>query len=121
MTPSSTVEGTVEQTNPTGLRLNGEWFNVSKFRPVALPPPGAHVRVEIDAKGFIRDLVHVDSGSASSSVQVASAQLDERATRLAVLSAAASFLGAMSQTHQDVRSEHVLMLADKWLAWVEGN
>ena len=40
---------------------------------------------------------------------------------LAVLSAAASFLGAMSQTHQDVRSEHVLMLAERWLAWVEGS
>jgi hypothetical protein len=35
-----------------------------------------------------------------------------------VLQAAANFLGLMSQTRDEVRSEHVLVLADKWLAWV---
>ena len=25
----------------------------------------------------------------------------------------------MSQTREEVKSEHVLLLADKWLAWVE--
>jgi hypothetical protein len=35
------------------------------------------------------------------------------------LKAAANFLGLMSQCHEEVRSEHVLVLADKWLVWVE--
>jgi hypothetical protein len=36
-----------------------------------------------------------------------------------VLKAAAEFVGRMAQCREDVRSEHVLILADKWLAWVE--
>ncbi len=39
--------------------------------------------------------------------------------RLAVLKAAANFLGLMSQTREEVKSEYVLLLAEKWLAWVE--
>src|SRR5207253_6074264 len=30
-----------------------------------------------------------------------------------------NFLGLMSQAREEVRSDHVLVLADKWLAWVE--
>jgi hypothetical protein len=41
-----------------------------------------------------------------------------RITKLAVLKAAADFLGQMSQTREEIRSEHVLTIADKWLAWV---
>jgi hypothetical protein len=36
----------------------------------------------------------------------------DRINRLAVLKAAASFLGALSQTREEVRSERVLVLAD---------
>ena len=39
--------------------------------------------------------------------------------RLAVLQAAANFLGLWGQAREEVRSEHVLVLAQKWLAWVE--
>jgi hypothetical protein len=42
----------------------------------------------------------------------------DRQTRLAVLAAAAEFLGQLSKTHTDVRSDHVLVLAERWLAWV---
>ncbi len=38
---------------------------------------------------------------------------------MAVLKAAANFLGLMSQCREDVKSDHVLLLADRWLAWVE--
>jgi len=38
-----------------------------------------------------------------------------------VLKAPAAFLGALSQTREDVRSEHVLVLADRWLEWVAGD
>jgi hypothetical protein len=36
-----------------------------------------------------------------------------------VLTAAANFLGLMSQAREEVRSDHVLLLVDKWLVWVE--
>jgi hypothetical protein len=46
-----------------------------------------------------------------------------RQTRLAVLTAAAEFLGQFSRTHDDVRTDHVLRLAERWLTWVnqDGN
>jgi hypothetical protein len=109
-----TLEGTVEATNERGLRLGGEWLNVSKFKPVPLPAPGARVRAEVDAKGFLKS---VDVLEAAPPAQPS--ERDVRSTRLAVLKAAADFLGLMSQTRQEVRSEHVLVLADRWLAWVE--
>jgi hypothetical protein len=43
---------------------------------------------------------------------------DDRDLRLAVLSAAAIVVGLMCQCREEVRSDHVLPLADKWLAWV---
>jgi len=51
--------------------------------------------------------------------KTAGLERDERITRLAVLKAAANFLGQLSQTREEVRSEHVLVLADRWLAWVD--
>ena len=42
-------------------------------------------------------------------------------TRLSVLRTAAEFLGQMAQVHEDVKSDHVLVLAERWLAWVEQN
>ena len=50
------VEGLVESTNERGVRIAGEWRNVSKFHPVDLPDRGARVRLELDNKGFIRTL-----------------------------------------------------------------
>jgi hypothetical protein len=57
--------------------------------------------------------------SESEKTPAASSARDDRIARLAVLKSAADFLGQMSQTREEVRSEHVLILADRWLAWVE--
>src|SRR5207244_957644 len=38
---------------------------------------------------------------------------------MAVLKAAANFLGLMSQAREEVKSDHVLLLADRWLEWVD--
>jgi len=113
----NTVEGTVEAANPKGLKLNGEWLNWSQFATSRLEAgKGQTVRLRVDSKGFIRELEHLGAEPATQSPAVLR---DERIARLAVLKAAATFLAAMSQTRQDVRTEHVLVLADKWLAWVE--
>ncbi len=34
------VEGLVESTNERGIRVQGEWRNISKFHPVDLPERG---------------------------------------------------------------------------------
>ena len=116
--PTEQFEGVVEATNAKGLKIAGAWVNVSQFRPVELPEVGAHVRVDVDSKGFIKAL-EVLGASVEHTKVTSSIEHDERITRLAVLKAAANFVGLMGQSREDVRSEHVLALADKWLAWVE--
>src|SRR5258708_1040153 len=84
-----------------------EWRHLSKVHPLELPGQGAHVRLELDNKGFIRTLQVLEQAPVTS---------DRTITRLSVLKTAAAFLGAMAQVHEEVRSDHVLVLADKWLA-----
>ena len=116
--PTEEVEGLVESVNATGLKIGGAWVNVSRFHPVALPESGARVRLKIDTKGYIVDMQNL-SPEAEKSPAVLSAR-DDRITRLAVLKAAAGFVGLWGQSREDVRSEHVLVLAERWLKWVEG-
>jgi len=108
------VEGVVEATNAKGLRIGGAWVNVSQFNPVELPEAGAKVRLQVDSKGYIKTLEVLGEQRKSAGVT----ERDERITRLAVLKAAAEFVGRFSQVREEVRSEHVLVLADRWLDWV---
>jgi hypothetical protein len=109
------VEGLVEARNDRGIRVAGDWRNVSRFHPLDLPGEGARVRLGLDNKGFIRTLQVLDAAPSTTS----SPTRDRTITRLSVLKTAASFLGAMAQVHEEVKSEHVLVLAEKWLQWVE--
>jgi hypothetical protein len=110
------VEGVVEAANPKGIRINGDWFNVSQFRPVALPEVGVVVRLEVQPKGFIKSLEVVQPMPApSDGSKLAVTGRDERIARLAVLKAAAAF-GA---SRPDLKSADVLRIADAWLEWVE--
>jgi hypothetical protein len=91
--PTEQVEGTVEAVNTKGLRIAGAWVNVSQFRPVELPElhPGAHVRVDVDSRGYIKALEVLDASSAHGKPTHAT-ERDDRITRLAVLKAAANFV-----------------------------
>jgi hypothetical protein len=108
------VEGHVEGRNDRGIKVAGEWRNLSKFHPLDLPNQGARVRVILDNKDFIKSIDLLEGAPAA-----VPSNRDRTITRLAVLKAASNFLGLMSQCREEVRSEHVLVLADKWLAWVE--
>lgn len=44
---------------------------------------------------------------------------DRTITRLAVLKAAADFMGHLGEAREQVKADHVLVVAEKWLAWVE--
>jgi hypothetical protein len=117
--PTQQVEGVVQAVNTKGLKIGGAWVNVSQFTPVELPEAGAHVRLEVDSKGYIKALELLGSKpSFRESDTEMTVSRDDRIARLAVLKAAAEFVGLMSQSREEVRSEHVLPLADKWLAWV---
>jgi hypothetical protein len=113
--PTEHVEGLVEATNANGLKIAGAWLNVSRFKPVELPERGTHVRLEVDSRGYIRELEVLKTAAVSRG----GVSRNDTIARLAVLKAAANFLGQLSQTREDIRSDHVQLLADKWLAWVE--
>jgi hypothetical protein len=110
-----TVEGTVESANPKGIKLGGEWRNVSKFRPVDLPPVGSTVRADIDDKGFLKTIEVLDEHT---SVTASVSQRDRQIARLAVLKAAAAFCAGKA-LNTDVKSSDVLAIAESWLKWVE--
>jgi hypothetical protein len=113
--PTNDVEGVVEAVNATGLKIGGAWVNVSRYHPLALPESGAHVRLKVDAKGYIVDLENLSPAQTPADLS----GRDERITRLAVLKAAAEFVGLWGQTREEVKSDHVLVLAERWLRWVE--
>jgi hypothetical protein len=115
---TSLVEGVVEARNATGIKCGGAWLNVSQYGPrVALPETGAHVRLRVDARGYIKEC-EVLNGM-DKPISAVLNEKDERITRLAVLKAAAEFVGLWGQTREEVKSDHVLKLADRWLEWVQ--
>jgi hypothetical protein len=111
LVPTQEIEGVVQATNAKGLKLGGAWLNVSQYHPVELPDVGAHVRLKIDARGYIKELETMSQPAQSPAVL---SDRDERITRLAVLKAAAEF-GA---SRPDLKSGDVLTIADRWLEWV---
>jgi hypothetical protein len=105
-----TIEGAVEARNERGVKLDGEWHNVSKFKPIDLPEVGARIRAEVDAKGFLKSIEVLDAR-----VAAATSSRERTIARLTVLKAAANFAAART----DIKSSDVLRIADLWLAWVE--
>ena len=111
MTTGETITGTVEARNERGIRVAGEWRNLSRFHPLELPDVGAAVTLEVDAKGF---LTRIEQTCAQAPEKAVS-QRDRTISRLAVLKAAAHFSAGRS----DIKSADVLAIAERWLAWIE--
>ena len=116
-----TISGSVEQVNAkgTGIKVLGEWLNVSQFRPIAtMPTPGELVEVQIettDRGQWINSLKILGASPAP----VLSAPRDAEIRRQVAIKTAAQLVGAFAQTHEEVRVKHVFPLADKILAWLE--
>jgi hypothetical protein len=107
------VEGVVEARNERGVKVAGDWRDVSKFHPVDLPPQGARVHLDLDTKGFIRSVQVLD--------QVAGANAgprDHASVRLSVLTAAAAFAAGKAVAGVEVSSADVLKIAEAWERWV---
>lgn len=109
------VEGVVEAVNANGLKIAGAWLNVSRFKPIALPEKGAHVRLEVDGRGYLASLDVLSPAGDLPAGRFTTVNRDDRIARLAVLKAAAHFAAART----DIKSSDVLRIADAWLAWVE--
>jgi hypothetical protein len=69
------------------------------------------VRIALDTKGFIRTLEVLAAAPSASNMWTR----DQTIARPAVLKVASNFLGSMSQTHEEVHADDVLVLADRWL------
>lgn len=110
-------EGRVESANERGIKVNGDWHNVSKFHPLELPPRGALVRLETDSLGYIRSIEVLEPPPATNGATGVNRKSTDNNTisRLAVLKAAASF----AATRQDIKSNDVLRIAQTWLAWAQ--
>ena len=123
------VTGLVERINDkgTGVKVNGEWLNISAYHALAeLPKAGQRVEVQVERTDrgiWIQSVEVLDGG------QIHQLPIQQRRgggggrspaelrdiRRLACLKAAAGF-GA---SRPDLRSADVLTLADRWVAWVE--
>ena len=111
-----TFEGTVEARNERGIKVDGEWLNVSKYHVIHdLPEVGETVRGEVDSKGFLKSVSSIDAPwIPTTNAEPRASEREERIARLTVLKAAANFAAARS----DIKSADVLTIADRWLAWV---
>jgi hypothetical protein len=124
-----TVSGLVEQINAqrTGLKVGGQWLNVSQFRPIAeLPTPGQRVDVQVektDRGAWIQSIEILDAGiihplpmqqRRGGGGGRSPAELRD-IRRLACLKAAAAF----AATRPDIKSADVVAIAERWVAWIE--
>jgi hypothetical protein len=90
--------------SPTGKRTP---YDVVDGQPTTV----SHFTTCPDAKAWSRN------GAAGQAP--APAVADRAALRLRVLEIAAATVGQFAQAHEEVRTEHILPLADRLLAWIE--
>lgn len=118
-----TLSGAVEQVNAkgTGIKVLGEWLNLSQFHPVSpMPTPGELVEVQVettDRGQWINSLRIIGGGPASGAP--ATSSRDREIRRQVAIKTAAQLVGAFAQTHEEVKVDHVFPLADRILAWIE--
>jgi hypothetical protein len=116
-----TVSGAVESINSkgTGIKVLGEWLNISQFHPVAtMPTVGELVEVSIERtdKGpWINSLRVI--GAAASSPSASSSNRDREIRRMACLKAAADFCGGKAFS-TEVSTADVLKVAEAFERWV---
>lgn len=113
------VTGRVDSVNDTGIKVDGQWHNVSKFASdVVMPSRGDMVTLTLDRSGFVRSVQIGTNGSTATPAQKtavnASSARDTTITRLAVLKAAAEYCASK----QESKSADVLAIATSWEAWV---
>ena len=113
-----TISGAVEQVNGKGVKVRGEWLNLSQYHPITpLPTAGELVEVQVEQtdRGIWINSLKILGGAVSTTVP----NRDRQIRRQVAIKTAAQLVGAFSQCHEEVKVEHVFPLADKILAWLE--
>ena len=122
-----TLSGAVEQVNAkgTGIKLLGEWLNVSQYHPITpMPSAGELVEVQVETTdrgqwiNSLRILGAAPAGPSSApgrDVEIRRQVAMKCATRLIV-----GFAAALPPD-KTPKVEHVFPLADRILAWLEGS
>src|SRR6478752_2756499 len=59
---TTTLTGTVEAVNERGIKLQGTWLNLSKWKPLPLPTRGALVSVDVKDGRFLDRIDVLDAG-----------------------------------------------------------
>lgn len=128
-TQLETVTGLVERVSDrgTGIKVNGEWCNASQYvqPPLEMPTAGQRVNLQVERTDrgiWVQSIEVLDGGQTHQLPQQqrrggsgrSPAELRD-IRRLSVLKAAAAFAASRS----DVKSADVLVIAGRWLAWVE--
>ena len=126
------IVGLVEQINArqTGVKVSGEWLNLSQYHPLAeLPKPGQRVEVQIertDRGTWIHAVDVLDDGEvhqlpAQQRRGGGRAQVEPREIRrLACLKAAAIFAaGKCLGGSNEVKTADVLKVAEAFERWVQ--
>jgi hypothetical protein len=114
-----TLSGAVEQVN-AGIKLLGEWLNVSQYHPIdVMPTPGEIVEVQVEQRDkgvWINSLRIVGASTAA----LANSSDRERAiARMSALRSAAIYCAHRSAVDESVKSNHIFVLAERMLAWLE--
>ena len=115
-----TISGAVEQVNGKGVKVLGEWLNLSQYHPITpLPTAGELVEVQVEQTNrgaWINSLKILGGGAPGAAPESDRAR---QIRRQVAMKAAAQLVGAFSQCHEEVKVEHVFPLAAKILAWLE--
>src|SRR5215212_7836764 len=75
---TETITGRVEASNERGIKLNGAWLNLSKWKPLPLPTRGALVAVDVKEGRFLDRIDVLDGQDGHSAPQRAVAPSSSR-------------------------------------------
>jgi hypothetical protein len=108
-TPRESIRGTVEAVNDKGVKVDGEWYNFSKYDEVDIPNEGDEVELEVAGK-WIKNLTFIEERREKKN-QNKTIDKDTRITRLALLNTATSILtthGKPVEIESVINTAHVL-------------
>jgi len=117
------ISGAVEHVNAkqTGIKVLGEWLNVSQYHPISPMPVAGHlvdVQVQRTDRGAWIVSLQVLEG-APTAAPPADRSRARAIARMSALRSAAIYCGHRTTVVEDAKSSDVLKIADAWLAWLE--
>lgn len=119
------IVGLVEAENDGGYKVDGKWYNVSKFADdtkFPLTARGKRVRLTLDSAGFVRGVDVLDSDGATTTTTSGAVDYQARRDALQLAVALVGYLPAADpkQDPTDYLVAETLTIASALLEWLEG-